>query len=62
MKKEKLLEKLVVKDKAYYVHGLFDLMAATNLRQIKVICAFASFLLREQIGVYNGEEELENEI
>lgn len=51
-----------MKDKAYYMHGLFNLMDAANLRQIKVICAFVSFLLREQIGVYNGEDELENEI
>ena len=39
-----------MKDKTYYLHGLFDLIGAANLRQIKVICAFVSVFMREQIG------------
>lgn len=47
-----------MKDKAYFVHGLFDLIGAANLRQIKVICAFASIVIREQIGKSEMEESL----
>ncbi|MCD8356109.1 MAG: hypothetical protein LUE11_06020 [Clostridia bacterium] len=44
-----------MKDKAYYMHGLFDLIGAANLRHIKVICAFASAFMREQIGAEESE-------
>lgn len=40
-----------MKDKACYIHRLFDLAGMANLRQLKIICAFADALMREQGGI-----------
>lgn len=45
-----------MKDKMYYMHALFDLMTAANLRQIKAICAVAGTLVNERIGAGDGHD------